>query len=54
MYILNDAELKNIVGGLAITGTLINSISKAVTTFLDLGRSVGTSIVRIISGNICK
>ena len=54
MHILNDSELKNVIGGLNITGTLINSISKAIGTFLDLGRSVGTAINRIMNGNICK
>lgn len=54
MHILNEFELKNLVGGVTITGTLITSISKAVSTFLDLGRSVGTAIARIVNGNVCK
>jgi hypothetical protein len=49
---LEAAELKNIYGG-TITGTLINSITKGVNTFLALGRAVGSSIRRLGDGNIC-
>ena len=49
---LEAAELKNIYGG-TITGTLINSITKGVNTFLALGREVGSSIRRLGDGNIC-
>lgn len=49
---LEVAELKNIYGG-TITGTLINSITKGVNTFLGLGRTLGSSIRRLGSGNLC-
>lgn len=45
-------ELMNIYGG-AVTGAFINSIIRGINSFLDLGRSVGTAIRRIISRNIC-
>lgn len=45
-------ELKQINGG-GITSAFINSISKGITTFYDLGRSLGSSIRRIVSGSVC-
>ena len=51
---LSNIELKNVVGGINITGSLITSIIKGVTTFLDLGRAVGSAIRRAISGNMCS
>lgn len=50
---LNDKELKVIVAGAGISGTLINSIVKGVNSFLDIGRYFGSSIRRLIGGNIC-
>ena len=51
---LNKNQLINIVGGINISGTLINSIVKGINAILDLGRSLGSSIRRIKSGNICS
>ena len=50
---LNKQQLVSVVGGVSISGTLINSIVKGVNAFLDLGRSIGTAIRRVTSGNIC-
>ncbi len=50
---LEKRELLTIVGGINISGTLINSIVKGINSILDLGRSLGSSIRRIWSGNIC-
>lgn len=50
---LNDKELKIIIAGASISGTLINSIVKGVNSFLDIGRYFGSSIRRLIGGNIC-
>ncbi len=50
--VLKTNELMNIYGG-AISGTFINSIIRGINSFLDLGRSVGTALRRIISRNIC-
>ena len=46
-------ELKQIKGGAAISGTLINGVVRGVSQFLDLGRSVGSAIRRIGEGNLC-
>lgn len=50
--LLSDKELLEVVGG-SITSTFINSISKGITTIVDLGRSLGSAIRRIVSGSIC-
>lgn len=52
MIQLEKKELLNINGG-SISGTMINAFSKALNSLLDLGRSLGTSIRRISSGNLC-
>ena len=51
---LNKNQLLNVVGGINISGTLINSIVKGINSILDLGRSFGTAIRRISSKNICS
>jgi len=50
---LNNYELKNIIGG-SISGTLLNSIIKGITTLTDLGRALGTAIRRMISKSYCR
>lgn len=50
---LNKEELLNISGG-GISASLLNAISRAVSTLMDLGRSLGTSIRRSISGKVCS
>ena len=50
---LKKQELLQIEGG-AITATLINSLARAINTMMNLGRSVGSAIVRIYKGKICK
>lgn len=49
---LNKNELQNISGG-TISGTVISAFSRAVNTIMDLGRSFGTAIRRIQTGNLC-
>lgn len=50
---LNKNQLLNVVGGISISGTLINSIVRGINAILDLGRSFGTAIRRISSKNVC-
>lgn len=50
---LNEKEMLNISGG-AISASFINAIARGINTLLDLGRSLGTSIRRSISGKICS
>lgn len=49
---LNKQELLQISGG-AISGSLINAFIRGISTILDLGRSLGTAIRRIQTGQFC-
>jgi len=53
MQQLTNKELNQTYGGISINGTLINAFMKGINTFLDLGRSLGTAIVRAIYGGYC-
>lgn len=50
--ILNVEELNEIYGG-AVSASLLNAFSRAITTILGLGRTVGSAIRRIYSKNYC-
>lgn len=53
--ILNEEELSVLIGGgTTLSGTFINSISKLITTLLDLGRTIGSSIRYAKSKTVCK
>ena len=54
MHVLSNNELKDINGGVAITAALINAIARIGGVILDLGRTVGTVIVRLKTGQICR
>lgn len=49
---LNQEQLKEIYGG-DINGTLLSSMVKGITILLELGRSLGSSIRRMVDHNIC-
>lgn len=51
---LRKNELLSIEGGNGISGTLISALGRGITTLLDMGRSLGSAIRRIGSGNICS
>jgi hypothetical protein len=50
---MTNEELKHVIGGINITGTFLNSIYRAVNSFMDVGRSLGSAIRRIGSGRMC-
>lgn len=50
---LKKEELLNVVGGATWSASMLNALSRAVSTLMDLGRSLGTSIRRSISGKVC-
>ena len=52
--ILNKEELLSLIGGSAISSPLLNAISKLITTLLDWGRAIGSSISRYKNGNYCS
>lgn len=50
---ISNQELITISGGISLSGTLINSISRGIGSLLEVGRSLGTAIRRIVSKNLC-
>ena len=52
MMKLDNNELIQVTGG-AITSAMINSVVKLITTVIDFGKMVGTTIRRATTGNIC-
>lgn len=53
MYLTNNDLLK-IIGGVNITASFISAISRGINSILELGRSFGTSIRRIVGNKICS
>ena len=52
--ILGDKELSAIYGGASdISFSLLNSITKLITTLLDLGRNVGSAFRYAFGGKSC-
>jgi hypothetical protein len=51
---LSKEELIQIVGGASISGTLINSFVRAINAAMDVGRSLGSAIRRVIAGTKCS
>ena len=50
---LSNKELMNVEGGARFTASLLNAASRAITTLLELGRSLGSAIRRTVNGSIC-
>lgn len=50
---LSNKELLEIKGG-AITASLLNALSRAISTTLNLGQVIGSAIRRAISKSYCK
>lgn len=50
---LNVKELKEIKAGASISATLINALVRCVTSVMDVGRYLGSSIRRITGKNSC-
>ena len=48
---MKDEELANISGGL--NGTIINAISRLISTLLELGITIGSSLNRFKHKNKC-
>ena len=51
--VLEKETLIKIEGGGLLSGTVLNALLKGVNIILDLGRSLGTAIRRIKTGNVC-
>lgn len=50
---MSNEELMEITGGFNLTGAIMASIVKGINTFLDLGRSLGTSFRRVSTNKLC-
>lgn len=53
LSIISNESLFNLTGGISISGSLINAFTSGIKTVLEVGRSFGTSIRRIITNNLC-
>ncbi len=53
MMRLTNEELKMISGG-NISGTLINALVRGVNLIFDLGRAIGSAILRLKNKSICS
>ena len=52
---LKKEEMLKISGGASwYSASFLNALSRAVSTLMDLGKSLGTSIRRSLSGNVCS
>lgn len=50
---MTNEELMIINGGGWLTATFLNAASRALTTIMDFGRTVGSSIRMLVSGKKC-
>lgn len=51
---MNNQELKDVCGGISFTSSALNAIVKAVTSIYDIGRRIGSALVRYRTGNVCR
>lgn len=51
---LSKRELLSITGGISITAALLTAFVRGASTFFDIGRSLGSSLRRFYTGNVCK
>ena len=54
MEILDNKTLMSIDGGLSLSGAIINAFTSSAKAVLDLGRSLGTAVRRVVSNSLCK
>ncbi len=50
---LKNNELYMIKGGGSISASFLNGIARSISTIVDLGRSLGSAIRRLINGTLC-
>ena len=44
----------SLINGSGLTGTLINAVKNGILSIADIGRYFGSSIRRLVEGNLCK
>lgn len=53
--ILNNSELLLVEGGaINMSSTLLNSLARVITTIIEWGQMIGSSLYRIKSGKYCR
>ena len=51
---IDDKVLDDVYGGsTSLTGTLLNAFNEVIKTLYDVGHAVGSSIRRVVSGELC-
>ena len=50
---MKDEALIKIIGGANVNGAWISAFSRLLNTLLEIGRAVGSSISRYLSGTKC-
>lgn len=50
---MDDRLMLNVTGGASISGSILNSISRLISTVLEIGRTVGSSVRMIVSKKKC-
>ena len=50
---MNKNELLEVVGGISISPSLINAVTRAVSLVYDLSRRVGSTVYRLVYNVSC-
>ncbi len=53
LNVVNNEELKQVIGGKSISGVVINYLNKTFSTIMDIGRNIGSSLRRFIKRKSC-
>lgn len=51
---MNKNELTNIYGGVNMTAALISALVRGITSLYEIGRRVGSYIIRYRNNQICS
>jgi hypothetical protein len=51
---LDKRELKELYGGLSISGTVITAFTNGIKAIFEIGRSLGSSIRRLSERKVCE
>lgn len=51
---MKSNELMSVYGGISFSSAILNSILKGVTTFYEIGRRVGSYLIRYKTNNLCS
>ena len=51
---ISSSELREIDGGISLTGSIINAFTSTIKTLYDFGRSLGNAFRRIKEDKLCE